>query len=662
MSTLNEQRAAEVVKALGSDVRLKILKELEREPSRYNELMKRLKLDRRSDAGNFAFHLNKLLYAKLVELDKVEKKYKLTPLGNVALEYYRMLSDSSLGLDIMPDVRRSDMRIEKFDRQKIEAALVKEAGMERSLASKISIEVQNRLLSSNVKMLTAPLIREFVNAVLIEQGLERYRARLTRLGVPVYDVTKFLEERPQQAKTLLMSSGKEVTSQYVLLISLPKDVADAHLSGHIHLSYLNDWILRPTEVIINPIYHIKNKKIVRETPVNFRGDLDPEIAGLAYMAASYKDVSRALTFLLDSDGIREWSWLKRSMGAFLTSYDGKLSVNVRLREDSDGADVEEVMEDVLEMGKRTLLDRLLLSVNLDGVDDNFLKRCVTLAIGIANLGGAVVLNCGKNEVLTTYGGEMISISPRTQEDVVYLLGIATLNLPKISKTAKLKESRFFDLLRDNVQFVIKGFSVKQKAMISRMRNGVLPSLETHESSVATLNQRSYSLIGVAGLIEAAFLITGEQEITGSENLSMYNKMLSSLKAAIRRESNEQRLNAFLTHSAEAEAVERFSRIWREDLADEFSSNMQRIKLEEKNAVDMKLRCNICSMRNAFINIDTVQNPEAEILNLIKGGVEIVEIGSKRNMCGECGSIVPWGIPICPYCGSRGRVRPEEFLS
>ncbi|MEM2842110.1 MAG: helix-turn-helix domain-containing protein, partial [Thermoproteota archaeon] len=167
MSTLNEERAAEVVKALGSDVRLKILKELEKEPSRYNELMKRLKLDRRSDAGNFAFHLNKLLDAKLVELDKIEKKYKLTPLGNVALEYYRMLSDSSLGMEIMPDVRRSDMRIEKFDRQKIERSLIEEAGMERSLASKISIEVQNRLLSSNVRMLTAPLIREFVNAILI---------------------------------------------------------------------------------------------------------------------------------------------------------------------------------------------------------------------------------------------------------------------------------------------------------------------------------------------------------------------------------------------------------------------------------------------------------------------------------------------------------------
>lgn len=661
MSTLNEERAAEVVKALGSDVRLKILKELEKEPSRYNELMKRLKLDRRSDAGNFAFHLNKLLDAKLVELDKIEKKYKLTPLGNVALEYYRMLSDSSLGMDIMPDVRRSDMRIEKFDRQKIERALVEEAGMERSLASKISIEVQNRLLSSNVKMLTAPLIREFVNAVLIEQGLERYRAKLTRLGVPVYDVTRFLEERPQQAKTLLTLSGKEVASQYVLLISLPKDVADAHLSGHIHLSYLYDWVLRPMEVALNPVYHMRNKKIIRETPVNFKSDVEQEIAGLAYMSANSKDVSRALTLILDSEGIKEWRWFKKSIGAFLSSCEGKLSLNLRSGEKADEAGIENMMGDVIEIGKRSLLDSLFLVVNLNGIDESALRRFVVLATGIANLGGMVVLNVNKNEILMTYGGEILPILPKTQEDVVYLLGAATLNLPKISKTAKFKESRFFDLLRDNIQFIVKGFLVKQKAITSRLRDGILPALEAYESSIATFSQRAYSLVGLAGLIETAVLITEEQDISGSENLSMCNKMLSSAKATIRRESNGQHLNVFLTHKTELEAVERFSSMWREEFGDETFSKIQQMRPEEKNAIDMKLRQSICSLKNAYVNIDAVQNPEVEIVNLIKEGVELVEVGSRRNMCGECGSIVPWGMPICPYCGSRRKVKPEEFL-
>lgn len=658
MSTLNEERAAEVVKALGSDVRLKILKELEKEPSRYNELMKRLKLDRRSDAGNFAFHLNKLLDAKLVELDKIEKKYKLTPLGNVALEYYRMLSDSSLGMEIMPDVRRSDMRIEKFDRQKIERSLIEEAGMERSLASKISIEVQNRLLSSNVRMLTAPLIREFVNAILIEQGLERYRARLTRLGVPVYDVTKFLEERPQQAKRLLVSSGKEVASQYVLLISLPKDVADAHLSGHIHLSYLYDWILRPTEVILNPVYHMESKKIIREMPVNFKSDIEQETAGLAYMTANSRDVSRALTLILDLKGIKEWHWIKRSIGAFLSSCEGKLSLNLRSSEGIDGTEFGNIMGDVIEMGKSTLLDGLLLVVNLNEINENILRRLVVLAIGIANLGGMVVINANKNEVLMTYGGEILPILPKTQEDMLYLLGAATLNLPKISKTAKFKESRFFDLLRENVQFIVKGFLVKQKAITSRLRDGILPALEAYEGSIPTFSQRAYFLVGLAGIIEAAVLTTGEYDVSGSENVSMYNKILSSAKATVRRESDGQHLNVFLTHRTELEAADRFYSMWQEDFKDEAFSKIQQIRSEDKNAADLKLRQNICSIKNAYVNIDAVQNPETEIVNLIKEGIGTIEVGSKRNMCGECGSIVPWGMPICPYCGSRRKVKPE----
>jgi len=659
LSTLNEDRAGEVVKALGSDVRLKILKELEKEPARYNELMKRLKLDRRSDAGNFAFHLNKLLYAKLIELDKLEKKYKLTSLGNVALEYYRALSDSSLGLNVMPDVRRSDMRIERFDRQKIERALIEEAGMDKSLALKISIEVQNRLLSSNVRMLTAPLVREFVNAVLIEQGFEKHRARLTRLGVPVYDVTKFLDERSQHVNDIMTSSSKEVMSQYTLLVSLPKEVADAHLLGSIHFSYLHDWILKPTEVILDPAYHIKSKKIIHNIPLNFRDEaFNPEVAGSVYISEIAKETSRALTLMLNMDDFLEWSWLKKVIESFLPSCSSKIGLNLYSSGEINKRDLEVLLADVSVMGRKILLDRFSLTMNLKGLDEEALRKYLISAAGIANLGALVtVLNLDK-EFIVTSGLEPMPIIPRSKEDVIYLLGIATLNLPKISKMAKAKESRFFEILRENIQIIMKGLLIKQRALLSRFREGGLPSLESHESGASMPSERTYSLVGTAGMLEAAVAITQEDAPLGPGNLSMYNKILSSIRATIKRESSGQHLNVVPTYSFEKEPIDRLSKFWPDDLGDELYQKIQQISPNERAATEMKLRQEINSVGSAFLDIDTIQSPESDIMNLFKNGVDMVSISSKRNMCGECGSIVPWGIPICSYCGSRRRIRAE----
>ena len=39
----------------------------------------------------------------------------------------------------------------------------------------------------NPKFLSAPLIREVVNTVLLEMGYPEYRNVLTRVGIPVYD-------------------------------------------------------------------------------------------------------------------------------------------------------------------------------------------------------------------------------------------------------------------------------------------------------------------------------------------------------------------------------------------------------------------------------------------------------------------------------------------
>src|SRR5260370_18780776 len=90
------------------------------------------------------------------------------------------------------------MTIEEFDRTRIAKSLVSEAGMPQALANEVSSEAEERLLRFGTTYITAPLIRGLVNTILVERKLEEYRHRLTRLGLPVNDVTGLIPEAGQK--------------------------------------------------------------------------------------------------------------------------------------------------------------------------------------------------------------------------------------------------------------------------------------------------------------------------------------------------------------------------------------------------------------------------------------------------------------------------------
>jgi len=180
---------ARVLKAVASSLRLQVLNMLlDRGPLSYTEIMNILHLNPSRDAGRFAYHLKSLMKADLIEPDAETKKYRLTDLGRMLVDVTEAIEEQTFKRRRMM-VRTSRLAMEEFDRNKIARALVKEAKVPQDLAQKIARETEAKLLEVKAKYLTAPLIREFVNAILIEKGLEEYRHKLTRLGLPVYDVT-----------------------------------------------------------------------------------------------------------------------------------------------------------------------------------------------------------------------------------------------------------------------------------------------------------------------------------------------------------------------------------------------------------------------------------------------------------------------------------------
>ena len=85
-------------------------------------------------------------------------------------------------------VRTSSETLSDWNRQRIVEALLRETTIDPDMAERISREVEEQIINSKISLVTAPLVRELVDAKLIEYGLEEARKMHTRLGVPLYDV------------------------------------------------------------------------------------------------------------------------------------------------------------------------------------------------------------------------------------------------------------------------------------------------------------------------------------------------------------------------------------------------------------------------------------------------------------------------------------------
>ena len=153
--------------------------------------------------------------------------------------------------DITLFVKTSGEDITRWNRQRIVDALIRETNIDIDTAEIISREVEKQIISSGISLLTTPLIRELVDAKLIERGLEQARKMHALLGFPIYDVRQLiLHQNKENANVphgpegtnLILAEG--IKKEYSLYEVFSQDVGDAHVMGDIHLHSLG-YIDRP---------------------------------------------------------------------------------------------------------------------------------------------------------------------------------------------------------------------------------------------------------------------------------------------------------------------------------------------------------------------------------------------------------------------------------
>lgn len=148
-------------------------------------------------------------------------------------------------------VRTSSEAMDGWDRSRIVDALLRETFIDEGTAEDISLEVENNIKRSGIKVITAPLIREMVNAKLLERGLEQDRRLHTRLGVPLFDVEQLITRPnkenanvPHGPEATNLTLAENIKKEYALLNVFDQSVGDAHMRGDIHLHDLG-FIDRP---------------------------------------------------------------------------------------------------------------------------------------------------------------------------------------------------------------------------------------------------------------------------------------------------------------------------------------------------------------------------------------------------------------------------------
>jgi ribonucleoside-triphosphate reductase len=173
-----------------------------------------------------------------------------------SLDDYRLMPQEpdlfgSETTDMALFVRTSTDEVVVWDRSRIVEALVRETFIERTTAEVIAIEVEKTISAARIRNLTAQLVRELVDAKLVEYGLETARRMHTRLGVPLYDAERLIlcqnkenANIPHGPEATNLTLAESIKKEYALLSVFSDDVSEAHMRGDVHLHDLG-FIDRP---------------------------------------------------------------------------------------------------------------------------------------------------------------------------------------------------------------------------------------------------------------------------------------------------------------------------------------------------------------------------------------------------------------------------------
>ena len=672
------KRVRMIFSVMASPNRIDILRILNSKgPLTYSELKSLAGFKSKKESGKFAYHLRKLLRQSLVALNKSERRYTITNLGKLVLSLARQIEERSIIESGKMYVRTSHESIEEFNSHKIIQSLVREGSLPLELAQKITEEVENRIYKFQTSYLTSSLIREMVNSVLLEQGHEDYRHRLARFGLPGYDIREILTNVDgihNGVEGLLFKTGQSVFGEYLALNTLPKDVADSHLSGDIHITSPGLWSLLPDTIFVNIKELVEDGidlrgKFLAVTRTSAPSSLDELMTSLSIATCLLmKEVSQeiimdGLVGLLQkySKNIPEIEEkLANSFAKISTvpKYGKSETASFRIPIGTDPKIVGAILTAYKKYVKSTPLPSIGMIIDYE---KGKIAEFSDLLAEIISLGGRLMFSKGvvSSKGLQKVDGKNVSATAINLQSL-------SINMPRLAFESNKDETYFRARLALLMKPALAAMSIRKKEISDLTRRGLNPILA---NNTQYMQKGSVTLVvNLIGLKEAVYGILGyENNKAGQEILS---KVVTTATEVATKKGKEMGDNVIVSIT-ESDASARFSSLDGEKYGkmsihphvegESYSEgvNIDASKLEEMNPKSEKIAesNSLSKMLNGGLLVQ-IKIPDSMGPSEIKKAIEKAGelLGSFRpikkvHICSNCGLKDEKIAEKCPSCKS-----------
>ena len=557
------KRVRMIFSVMASPNRIDILRILNSKgPLTYSELKSLAGFKSKKESGKFAYHLRKLLRQSLVALNKSERRYTITNLGKLVLSLARQIEERSIIESGKMYVRTSHSSIEEFNSQKIIQSLVREGSLPLELAQKITEEVENRIYKYQTAYLTGSLIRELVNSVLLEHGHEEYRHKLARVGLPIFEVQEMVsnaENIENGVEGLLFKTGRIVFAEHLLTSTLPKDIADAHLSGDLHITNPGLWSILPDTIFINVKALIedgidlkgKYLNVCRIPPVKTLNNLSSALSMIIALISKEASQEVVLDDLIPSLSkySKDLPELERKLvDSFTTSsttmgYD-KMStvISFRIPLGIDQKIVKTVLSAYKTYTKLTPIPKIGLVIDYDKGKITDVSQIVS---EIITLGGKVMF--------TKHNTSQKGVThPKNSTSTLLHLGSLSINLPRLAFESNKDETYFRARLALLMKPALDSMAKRNKNISNLIRLGVNPILA---ANTLYMQRSTVSLvINLVGLQNAIYGILGFKN--NNDGQQILHKVIETAVDIATKKSKDLGINVIVSMT-ESDGSERF---------------------------------------------------------------------------------------------------------
>ncbi len=527
-------------------------------------------------------------------------------------------------------VRTSHDTIEDFDRNKIVRALVAEASAPPRIAEKIAAEVESYL--SRIEVFpTTTMIREMVNAKLVEYGFDDIAARHQRLGLPIYDVNKILTKGHRMDSSTQFNPesihkymGDIIARDYALSSVIPPQIADAHRRGMIHIHDLEYFVTRPysfvhdlRDVFLNglrvdgsgrdtavagpakqpevAVFHAA--KALAASQVFWSGGQSYNFFNI-FMAPYFrgrteKEITQLCQMFIYEMGQQYVARGGQMVLSSVSLYPGIPQALSEARAVKPGGVLgpetyADFWEESVQIFRGIL--RVLLQGDYSGkpfrfpqievkIDPSQVARCEEDYLAACELasrfGSPAFLNMYRQDILPWHcsvEGSLIVEGAHGCDSSMRggVLQEITINLPRIACESRGREGRFRELLHDRMELARQAIVLKKELIGSRMEEGSLGFAAQLVGGIRRLEldqQRAY--LGIVGLNEASKHATGSELHESADARDFARSTLRMMVEDAGDLSRDSALELVICQSPSPEAANRLARIDRKDFGKRF---------------------------------------------------------------------------------------------